>query len=71
MTTIFWGVGATLQFAVLRWAADVLGLPLDQAAYLQAAVAVGVVAGAAAAGRCVPLAQAKRVLLGRRGARAC
>ena len=23
VTTIFWGVGATLQFAVLRWAADV------------------------------------------------
>jgi len=27
VTTIFWGVGATLQFAVLRWSADVLGLP--------------------------------------------
>ena len=47
VTTLFWGVGATLQFAVLRWAQDHLGLPLDQAAYLQAAVAVGVVAGAA------------------------
>jgi MFS transporter, LPLT family, lysophospholipid transporter len=46
VTTIFWGIGATLQFAVLRWASDQLGLPLDQAAYLQAAVAVGVVAGA-------------------------
>ncbi len=62
VTTIFWGLGATLQFAVLRWAADALALPLDQAAYLQAAVAVGVIAGAAAAGRWVPLAQAKRVL---------
>jgi len=62
VTTIFWGVGATLQFAVLRWAADVLGLSLDQAAYLQAAVAVGVVLGASAAGRHVPLAAAKRML---------
>ncbi|WP_213953490.1 lysophospholipid transporter LplT [Variovorax sp. dw_954] len=62
VTTIFWGVGATLQFAVLRWAADVLQLPLDRAAYLQAAVAVGVIAGAAFAGRHVGLAQAKRVL---------
>jgi hypothetical protein len=42
-TTIFWGVGATLQFAVLRWAQERLALPLDQAAYLQAAVAVGMV----------------------------
>ncbi len=62
VTTIFWGVGATLQFAVLRWATDVLQLPLDQAAYLQAAVAIGVVAGAAAAGRWVRLASAKRML---------
>lgn len=62
VTTLFWGVGATLQFAVLRWSADVLGLTLDRAAYLQAAVAVGVVAGAAAAGRFVALAQAKRML---------
>lgn len=62
VTTLFWGVGATLQFAVLRWAADVLRLPLDQAAYLQAAVAVGVVAGAGLAGRVAPLDAARRVL---------
>jgi LPLT family lysophospholipid transporter-like MFS transporter len=62
VTTIFWGVGATLQFAVLRWAVDELKLTLDEAAYLQAAVAVGVVAGATAAGRLVPLSQAKRML---------
>ena len=61
-TTIFWGAGATLQFAVLRWAVDALGLPLDRAAYLQAAVAVGVVAGAAAAGRWVALRHARRLL---------
>lgn len=62
VTTIFWGVGATLQFAVLRWAADMLRLPLDRAAYLQAAVAVGVMAGAAAAGGWVPLRHARRML---------
>ena len=63
VTTIFWGLGATLQFAVLRWAADVLKLPLNQAAYLQAAVAVGVVVGAIGAGRWVPLAMAKNMLV--------
>jgi MFS family permease len=62
VTTIFWGVGATLQFAVLRWATEVMSLPLDRAAYLQAAVAIGVIVGATLAGRKVPLAQAKRAL---------
>jgi MFS family permease len=62
VTTIFWGVGATLQFAILRWAADVLHLPLERSAYLQAAVAVGVVAGAAIAGRWVALSRAKHML---------
>ncbi len=62
VTTLFWGVAAVLQFAVLRWAIDVLGLTLDRAAYLQGVVAVGIVAGAAGAGRLVALARATRVL---------
>lgn len=62
VTTLFWGVGAVLQFAVLRWAADVLGMPLSQGASLQAAVAVGVVLGAGLAGRWLALAHARRVL---------
>lgn len=62
ITTIFWGVGATLQFAVLKWATEVLGLSLERAAYLQAAVAVGVILGASLAGRHVRLGRAKRVL---------
>lgn len=62
VTTIFWGLGATLQFAVLRWAGDVLELPLDRAAYLQAAVAIGVGVGATLAGRHVALARASQML---------
>jgi MFS transporter, LPLT family, lysophospholipid transporter len=62
VTTLFWGVGATLQFIVLRWAAEALQLPLSQAAYLQGVVAVGVVAGAALAGRWVPLSAARQML---------
>lgn len=61
-TTILWGAGATLQFAVLRWSAEVLKLSLDQSAYLQAATAVGVVIGAAAAARWVSLDRAKSML---------
>ena len=62
VTSIFWGVGATLQFAVLRWASEALHLTLDRAAFLQAAVAVGVIAGAVVAGRWVPLVHARRML---------
>lgn len=50
-TTLFWGAAAVMQFAVIHWADQVLGLPLSQAAYLQATVAVGVVVGAALASR--------------------
>ncbi len=62
VTTLFWGAGATLQFVVLRWAQDSLGLGLDQAAYLQGVVAVGITLGAAAAGYWVALHAAPRVL---------
>ena len=62
VTTLFWGAAAVLQFAVLQWAIEALGFGLEHAAYLQALVAVGVVAGAAAAGRWVSLRQATRVL---------
>jgi MFS family permease len=61
-TTLFWGAAAVLQFAVLRWAVARLDLALDQAAYLQAAVAVGIVVGAVIAARVVPLSRASRVL---------
>ena len=62
VTTLFWGVAATLQFIILRWGQDALGLPLSQAAYLQAATAIGVVLGAMLAGRFVPLRLAHRMM---------
>lgn len=62
VTTLFWGAGATLQVAVLLWAQDALGLRIEHGAYLQALVAIGVIAGAAAAGRLVRLGNAPHVL---------
>jgi MFS family permease len=62
VTTLLWGVGATLQLIVLRWAHEALGLPLAQAAYLQGVTAVGVVTGAVLASRFVGLKQAERLL---------
>jgi MFS family permease len=62
VTTLLWGVGATLQLIVLRWANEVLGLPLAQAAYLQGVTALGVVGGAVLATRWIALEDARRVL---------
>ncbi len=62
VTTLLWGVGATLQLIVLRWAHEFLGLPLAQAAYLQGVTALGVIAGAMLASRFVALVRAERVL---------
>jgi MFS family permease len=62
VTTLFWGVGATLQFIVLKWAQEQLNLRLDQAALLQGIVAVGVAIGAVVAAGSVPLKRSLRVL---------
>ena len=62
VTTLFWGAGATLQFIVLKWAEQVLGLDLSRAAILQAVVAVGIALGAVYAASTVALKQSMRVL---------
>jgi len=62
VTTLLWGVGATLQLIVLRWAHEALGLPLAQAAYLQGVTAVGVIGGAVLASRMVGLNDAQRLM---------
>lgn len=62
VTTLYWGVGAVVQFAVLVWAQDSLGMSLKSGAYLQALVAVGVVVGAYLAGRVFKLHAARQAL---------
>lgn len=62
VTTLFWGVSAAMQLLVLQWSQSHLGMSLDRAAYLQGAVAVGVVGGAFLAARWVSLEGAWRVL---------
>jgi hypothetical protein len=62
VTTLFWGAGAVLQFAVLSWSVDSLGLTLDRAAYLQACVAFGVVLGAGLAAHRISLLRAPAML---------
>jgi MFS family permease len=62
VTTLFWGVGATLQLLVLAWAQKALHLSLEHAAYLQGATAIGVIAGAALAARAIALEHTPKVL---------
>jgi MFS family permease len=62
VTTLFWGIGATLQFIILKWAESALGMNLSQGAILQAVVAFGVAGGAIWAAARVPLKQSLNVL---------
>ena len=62
VTTLYWGVGAVMQFAVLVWAQQTLGLTLKFGAYLQALVAFGVILGAFVAGRYFRLHSARQAL---------
>jgi MFS transporter, LPLT family, lysophospholipid transporter len=62
VTTLYWGVGAVMQFAVLVWAQQKLELTLKSAAYLQALVALGVILGAFLAGRSFKLHAARQSL---------
>ena len=62
VTTLFWGVGATLRLVVLVWAAFNLKFDLTQATQLTAMSAVGIAVGAAMAGKWVQLERSVKVL---------
>ena len=62
VTTLCWGSGAVLQFAVLRWAQTHADLTLQQGAYLQAVVALGVIGGATMAAYKSRIFNARRAL---------
>jgi MFS family permease len=62
VTSLFWGAGMVLQILLLAWARSALGLGLDKAAALQGVFAIGVVIGAAIAGKKVPLVRSMAVM---------
>jgi hypothetical protein len=62
VTTLFWGAAATLQFIVIKWAGEALGMNLTQSSYLQAATAFGVALGATLAAKFVSLKNSVKVL---------
>ncbi|MCB1961202.1 MAG: lysophospholipid transporter LplT [Rhodocyclaceae bacterium] len=62
VTTLFWGAGATLQFIVLKWADDSLGIALSKASLLQGVVAIGISIGAVMAARKISLRSSTKVI---------
>ncbi|MCA1926248.1 MAG: lysophospholipid transporter LplT [Thiobacillus sp.] len=62
VTTLFWGVGATLRLLIIAWAALNLKYGLDQATQLTAATAFGIAIGSILAGQFVQLKNAVSVL---------
>jgi MFS family permease len=62
VTTLFWGAGATLQFIVLEWAKQSLGMTLDKATSTIAVFAVGVALGAGLSARFVSLRNSLKVI---------
>ena len=62
VTTLFWGVGATLRLLIIEWAALNLKYTLSQATQLTAATAVGIAIGSILAGKFVRLEHAIRTL---------
>jgi MFS transporter, LPLT family, lysophospholipid transporter len=62
VTTLFWGVGATLQFIVIEWARVALGFDLSKAAMLQGVTAIGIALGAVFASFWVSLDRSVRVI---------
>ena len=62
VTTLFWGIGATLRLLVLSWAAIALNYDMAHAAALTAWVAVGIAIGAVLAAKFVKLQNSVKVL---------
>jgi hypothetical protein len=62
VTTLFWGAGATLQFVVLSWASQKLGMNQQDATKLIAILAVGIAVGSVGASLFVKLEDAVKVL---------
>ena len=62
VTTLFWGVGATLRLIVLAWAAVALKFGLDKATQLTAVVALGIAIGSVIAAKYVKLEKSVRIL---------
>ncbi len=62
VTTLFWGAGATLRLVMIAWAGIALGLAIEPATQLIAAVAFGVAIGSIIAAKYITLENSVKVL---------
>ena len=62
VTSLFWGVGAVMQFIVLDWSKKAFSLDLAYASQLQGVVALGIIVGAAFAGKFIALKQTGKMI---------
>ncbi len=62
VTTLFWGVGATLRLIILAWAAVALQFGLEKATQLTAVAALGIAIGSVIAAKFVKLEKSVRIL---------
>ena len=62
VTTLFWGAGATLQFIVLDWARNNLGMGTSEATNMQGIVAGGVALGSILAAKFITLRRSPSVI---------
>ncbi len=62
VTTLFWGMGATLQFIVLEWAKRALGMTYEQATMMVGLVGLGVTVGAVLSARMITLRKSLTVI---------
>lgn len=62
VTTLFWGVAATLRFVVLAWAAFALNFTPEQSTYMMVVVAIGIAIGSIVAAKMIKLENSVKVL---------
>jgi LPLT family lysophospholipid transporter-like MFS transporter len=62
VTTLFWGTGATLQFIVLEWAKQSMGMSYEKATTMVGLVGLGVTVGAVMSARMITLRNSLSVI---------
>ncbi len=62
VTTLFWGMGATLQFIVLEWAKQYLHMTYEKATTMVGLVGIGVTIGAVMSARMITLRKSLTVI---------
>ncbi|WP_092400721.1 MULTISPECIES: lysophospholipid transporter LplT [Candidatus Ichthyocystis] len=63
VTTLFWGVGAILQFLLIVWGEQNLNFSISQTAYLQSVFAIGIGVGSVISSKIVTLEKIDNIMI--------